>query len=448
MRPMIPVAMTALAALVTVMAVPAMGETKEERDKRMAWWLEARYGMFIHWDMSSLAGTEISWSRKATKPLDITGNKAGYVEDRAYDNLYKKFNPVKFDAKAWVKLAQDAGMKYMVFTAKHHGGFCMWDTKLTDYSIMHTPFKRDVVKELADACKEANMPLGIYYSQRDWHHPDYGMGDNSKYVAYMNGQVKELLTNYGKIAVIWWDSYGKGDLVRFWRIGETYDLVRKLQPEIIMNNRLAILGAYNKQPAPYLGDHDTPEERIGSFQMGRPWESCMCILTAKGGGWSYRPDGKAKSYAECLKLLLGTAGGDGNLLLDVGPNPEGVIPADQAAPLVKIGEFLKKYGQTIYGTRGGPFKPGSWGCSTRKGNSIFVHVTSWPGGGPLQLPAIAAKVQSAKALTGGTAQFKQSEGGIEITLPASDRDAVDTIIQLDLDGPAIKIPPVDVGRKK
>ena len=324
----------------------------------MGWWIDARYGMFIHWDMSSVAGTEISWSRQATKPLDIGGNPAGYVEDPNYDNLYKKFDPEKFDAKAWVQLAKNAGMRYIVYTAKHHGGFCMWDTKLTDYNIMNTPFKRDVVKELAAACHAANMPFGIYYSPRDWHHPDYGIGDNAKYVAYMNGQLRELLTNYGKVDILWFDSYGRGDLVDFWKIGETWDLIKSLQPQIIINNRLAVLAKYNKQPEPYRGDMNTPEQRLGSFQNTRPWESCMCVVKAKGGGWSYRPDGTVKSFEECLKTLVGCATGDGNLLLDVGPNAEGVIPADQADPLLKIGGWLSQYGESIYGTHGGPYLNG------------------------------------------------------------------------------------------
>ena len=184
-------------------------ETKEERNARMAWWREAKFGMFIHWDMSSVAGTEISWSRGGSKPIDNGGDPAGYVEDPVYDNLYKQFDPAQFNAKQWVKISQDAGMKYIVFTTKHHGGFCMWDTKFTDYSIMHTPFKRDVVKELADACHAAQMPFEIYYSPRNWHHPDYGIGNNSKYVAYMNGELRELLSHYGRIDIAWFDSYGR-----------------------------------------------------------------------------------------------------------------------------------------------------------------------------------------------------------------------------------------------
>src|ERR1035437_1011974 len=178
---------------------PQAHETRAQHDARMKWWTDARFGLFIHWDMSSVAGTEISWSRQSARPLDVDKVPAGYVEDPAYDNLYQRFNPTKFNATEWARLAQAAGMNYIVFTAKHHGGFCMWDTKLTSYSIMNTPFKRDVVKELADACHQAGLPFGLYYSPRDWHHPDYGVGDNRQYNAYMKGQLTELLTHYGKI---------------------------------------------------------------------------------------------------------------------------------------------------------------------------------------------------------------------------------------------------------
>ena len=412
-------------------------ETPQQRDARMAWWREARFGMFIHWDMSCLAGTEISWSRKGSKPLDITGNAAGYVEDPVYDNLYKKFDPRKFDAAQWVRVARDAGMKYLVITAKHHGGFCMWDTRCTDYSILNTPFKRDVIKELSDACHKAALRFGVYYSQRDWHHPDYGIGDNRKYVDYMNGQVRELLTQYGKIDVIWWDSYGKGDLVNFWKIGETFDLVKKLQPDIVMNNRMAILGSYNQQPAPYVGDFDTPEQRLGEFQNTRAWESCMCIVDAPGGGWSYRPDGKVKSFADCMKTLLGCATGDGNLLLDVGPNPLGEIPADQCERLAQMGQWLRTCGQSIYGTRGGPYRNGRWGGSTYKGDTVYLHVAKWSGD-RLELPPPKAKVLKCTRLDDPQAPpaMEQTEQALTLTLGADRQDKIDTVVVLQLDAPA------------
>jgi alpha-L-fucosidase len=417
--------------------------TPEPSDARTAWWRDTRFGMFIHWDMSSVAGTEISWSRQGSKPLDITGDPAGYVADPVYDNLYKKFDPKKFDAKAWVRLAKAAGMKYIVFTAKHHGGFCMWDTRLTDYSIMHTPFHRDVLKELADACHAEGMRFGIYYSPRDWHQPDYGIGDNRKYVAYMNGELRELLTNYGKVDVLWFDSYGKGDLVNFWRIGETFDLVKKLQPDIMINNRLAVLGDYNQQPAPYLGDFDTPEQRLGKYQDTRLWESCMTVVNAPNGGWSYRTDGVVKPAEECIRMLVSCATGDGNLLLDVGPDATGVIPAGQSARLVEIGKWLKKNGKSIYGTRGGPFKPGAYGGTTRRGKTIYVHVFQWPSGA-LELPPVAVKLVDARLLSGGKVDARQTDQSLEISVPETDRPKVDTVVALKFDGDVMELPAVKV----
>ena len=419
-------------------------ENPAQRDARTAWWRDARYGMFIHWDMSSIAGTEISWSRKATKPLDIYKDPAGYVEDPAYDNLYKNFNPTNFDARAWMRLAKAAGMKYVVFTAKHHGGFCMWDTKFTDYSIMHTPFKRDVVKELAEACRVEGLRFGIYYSQRDWHHPDYGLGDNSQYVAYMNGQVRELLSNYGPVDVLWWDSYGRGNLTNFWRIGETFDLVRQLQPAIVMNNRMAELGAYNRQPAPYRGDFDTPEQRLGKYQDTRLWESCMTVVDAKGGGWSYRSDGKVKPFEETVRMLVSCATGDGNLLLDVGPDASGLIPADQSDCLLKVGDWLKQNGESIYGTRGGPIKPGEYGGTTRKNKTIYVHVFKWPESGGLKLPNVGAKLVAARLLAGGKVDAKQTPSGLEISVAESSRQKAVTVVALEFASDVMKFPAVAV----
>ncbi|WP_183576100.1 alpha-L-fucosidase [Mucilaginibacter sp. X5P1] len=422
-----------------LITVTVYGQNKEQQNSAaLKWFTDARYGMFIHWDMSSVAGTEISWSRKATKPLDITGDPAGYVEDPNYDNLYKKFNPAKFDATEWVRIAKEAGMKYIVFTAKHHGGFAMWNTKTSDYSIMNTPYGKDAIKQLAAACHKAGMKFGLYYSQRDWHNPLYGIGDNKAYINYMNEQIRELLTSYGKIDIIWWDSYGVGDLEKFWQIGSTYDLVKKLQPDIIMNNRLAVLGDYNKQPARYLGDWDTPEQTIGKFQNNRLWESCFTLVhTPDGGGWSYRPDGKVHSYAECINALVGCATGDGNLLLGIGPDATGVIPADQQERLAQISQWLKKYQESIYGTRGGPYTNGTWGGATFKGKKIYLHIRKW-NGDSLTLPTLKGKIVKCTNLTNESnrATFVQDNKNLTIKLSADKQDSIDTIIMLELAGDA------------
>jgi alpha-L-fucosidase len=411
-------------------------ESPEAFEARTKWWRDARFGLFIHWDMSSIAGTEISWSRGATKPLDISGHPAGYVEDPMYDHLYKEFNPVDFDAAAWVRMAQDAGMKYIVFTAKHHGGFCMWDTKLTDYSIMHTPFKRDVVRELADACRRAKMPFGLYYSQRDWYHRDYGIGDNAKYHAFLLGQLTELLTNYGRIDVMWFDSFGHGDSIKYWKADEVVALVRRLQPQIVINNRAGSFTAHNIEAI--RGDFDTPEEQLGSFQNTRLWESCMCMITAPGGGWSYRKDGVVKPFHDCLKMLVSCATGDGNLLLDVGPDARGVIPDDQVAVLREFGAWTKRFGESIYRTRGGPWRNGPWGGSTHRGNIVYLHVFRWEGD-RLMLRPLRETIRKAEVLTGGRVAFAQTDTEVTFTLAREQQDPMVTVIKLTLDRPVGEI---------
>ncbi len=397
---------------------------------RMQWWRDARFGMFIHWDMSSVAGTEISWSRLGPKPLDGSwGGPAGSGGDPVYDNLYKQFNPTRFNAKEWVKIAKDAGMKYVVFTTKHHGGFSMWNTKYSDYSIMNTPFKRDVVKELSDACHEAGLKFGIYYSPRDWHNPDYGVGDNSKYEAYMTGQLTELLSNYGSIDVVWFDSFGTGESIKYWHADRILELVRRLQPQAIINNRCSFFAEY----VPSLqADFDTPEQTIGSYRTSRNWESCMCVVDAPGGGWSYRKDGKVKPFDECIRNLVSCATGDGNLLLDVGPDATGIIPADQAGRLAEMGAWIRKYGESIYGTEGGPFRNGAWGGGTYKGKKIFVHLFN---GAPdiVELPALNQKLVSSRCLTGAEVNVTENIGKITIRTNSKSRTLPDTIIELTFD---------------
>ena len=415
-----------LVIIALLMIATAFGADTSTSVQRMKWWREARFGMFIHWDMSSVAGTEISWSRLGPKPLDIFKDPAGTGGDSIYDNLYKRFNPVKFNAKKWVAIAKDAGMKYIVFTAKHHGGFCMWNTKFTNYSIMNTPYGKDVILELSAACHAAGIRLGIYYSPRDWHHPDYGIGDNSKYEAYMTGQLEELLTNYGQVDVVWFDSFGKGASINYWHADKVLELVRKLQPETIINNRCNYFG----ENVPSLqADFDTPEQTIGSYQTTRNWESCMCVVDAPKGGWSYRKDGKVKSFAECIRNLVGCATGDGNLLLDVGPDQTGIIPADQANRLAQIGNWIRKYGFTVYGTSGGPFRNGKWGGGTFKGNKVYIHLFE-TAPDTVKIPLFKEKLLKIANLSGGNVKAIQANGNLLIVSSPSDRNSPDTIIEL------------------
>ena len=303
-------------------------------------WQDKRFGMFIHWGPVSLTAHEIGWSRGAQTPIEV------------YDNLYKQFNPTNFNADAWVKVAKDAGMKYIVLTTKHHDGFCLWDTKLTDFNIMNSPFKRDVVKELSAACKRAGIAFGTYYSTCDWHHPDFPLtspggrvkrekSDLDSYNRYLLGQITELITNYGPLITIWNDVpqmfQGRGT--------NTINLIRKLQPDITVNNRTGD-----------GGDYDTPEQRIGKFQIDRPWESCMTLSAHNAWAWGGTNDG-VKPLSACLEMLIRGAGGGGNVLLNVGPRPDGVIDPAQANRLREMGAWLARNGESIYGTRGGPWKP-------------------------------------------------------------------------------------------
>ena len=417
--------------------LPSM-ETPAQRDARLAWWREARFGMFIHWGPASVNGTEISWSRIG-HPHDHKGLET--VPPEIYDNLYKQFNPVNFDANAWMQLAREAGMKYVVFITKHHDGFSMWPTKLRpEYSIAETPFKRDICKEIAEAARAHGLKLGWYYSTRDWTHPDYLVGDNRKYDAFYRGQVEELLTGYGRVDMLWFDHVAGN-----WRdydFQSLYNTLHQLQPGILVNDRAArFIRPTKDKPSPETelltrGDFDTPEQKVGTFQHMRPWESCITISECRdGGGWSWRPDGRTRSAKECIQMLVNCVCGDGNLLLNVGPMPSGEIAPEQVAVLQEMGAWLSTCGESIYGTRGGPYRNGSWGGSTHKERNIYLHVIAWEKD-VLLLPPLKSRVVNATVLTGGQARITSSEKHLQVEMNAQDRHPVDTIIKLELDAPA------------
>jgi alpha-L-fucosidase len=387
-------------------------------------WQDMRFGMFIHWGPVSLTHQEIGWSRGAQTPIAV------------YDNLYKKFNPVKFNADQWAGIAKAAGMKYVVLTTKHHDGFCLFATKETDYNVMNSPFGRDVTKELAVACRKQGIAFGTYYSVCDWHHPDFpftspgggvrrSKSDLDAYNRYLLAQIRELVTNCGPLVTLWNDVpqmfEGRGV--------NTIKMVRELQPDILVNNRTGD-----------GGDYDTPEQSIGGFNMERPWESCMTISAHNQWAWG-GPDDGVKPLSDCLLMLIRAAGGDGNVLLNVGPTPEGLIEPCQVERLKEIGAWLAKYGDSIYGTRGGPYKPAKHLASTRKGNMVYLHILAWPEDS-LRLPALPAKIVKTSVLTGGEATAKQTPDGLEIAVPKSSRQAIDTIVALELDAPAIGIAPI------
>jgi alpha-L-fucosidase len=386
----------------------------------IARWRQLKFGMFIHWGPVSLQGTEIGWSRGGER-RDVGGK--GEVPVEIYDNLYKKFNPVKFDAKEWVEIAEASGMKYMVFTTRHHDGFSMFDSQFTDYKITSpdSPYRKDVVKQLSDACHAAGLTWGIYYSQPNWHHPDYMTDNHAKYQKYMAGQLKELLSSYGRTDMLFFDGLG-GDAKRF-DAENLFKMIRTLQPQIIINNRCGL-------PA----DNDTPEQEIGKMQTDRPWETCMTI----GDQWAWKPNDNIKSLKTCLQTLATVVCGDGNLLFNVGPMPDGQIEPRQVETLKQMGAWLKKYGESIYGTRGGPFARADWGGATYRDKTIYIHLLDSKLE-TLKLPPISGKIVSSRVLTGGTSTVKQTDEGIEISVPKADRQEIDTIVALQLDSSATEI---------
>ncbi|MEX1113981.1 MAG: alpha-L-fucosidase [Akkermansiaceae bacterium] len=387
------------------------------------WWRDGRFGMFIHWGPAALTGKEISWSRNGTG-----------IEK--YDSLYKEFNPVRFNATEWVATAKAAGMKYMVLTAKHHDGFMLWDTKTGDYNIMHTPFGRDVVAELATAAKKADLPFCVYFSPGDWKDPDCRNPEaNAKFVERMHAQITELLTHYGRIPLVWidFDGFPNPSIPR-----ETATLIRQLQPGALITNRLEALhpdeshGRIGK-----WGDYATPEQRVGSYCDTVPWETCMTIANQ----WNWKPNDKLKSLHQCLSTLVCTVGADGNLLFNVGPKPDGEIEPTQVARLKEMGAWLAKHGESIYGTRGGPYFPTKSYAATRTADTIYIHAIQLKNGS-LTLPPLPAKVKSAALLDGTTVPFQQTTDAFQLTIPEASRDPNISVVKLTIEGDPMKLTPI------
>ena len=415
-----------LLIMAIIVITSAFCQVNITHQERLKWWQDARFGMFIHWGPVSLKGTEIGWSR---------GNEIPVAE---YDTLYKQFNPVQFNADEWVKLAKDAGMKYIVFTSKHHDGFCMWDTKYTDYNIMNSPFKRDVMKELADACKKQGMALGFYHSTCDWHHPDFPVtspggrvpretSNLDRYTDYLKNESVEIIKNYGPLLVMWYDVPMEFDSIRGQGV---IDVIRKVQPDILVNNRT---GA--------KGDFDTPEQRIGGFQNNRPWETCMTIANQ----WAWKPNDEVKTLNQCLHSLIRSAGGDGNLLFNVGPMPDGRIEPLQVNRLKEMGQWLQKYGYSIYGTRGGPFKPADWGVSTRKENTIYLHILNWKSNSPkIDFPAQGIDIKWCRLVDGGEVKLIKQRGFYTIEFKSESLQPIDTIVEIEITRNIMDMKPLDI----
>jgi alpha-L-fucosidase len=387
-------------------------------EQDMKWWKEAKFGVFVHWDPSCLSKAEISWNRHGERPGHSYNPKG--VPRAEYDTNYQKFNPVNFNADEWITMVKNSGAKYLVFTTKHHGGFSMWDSKYSDYDIMSSPFKRDICKELAEAAQKQDVKIMWYFSQPDWKHPDYWTENHDKFIQHVHNQLEELTTKYGRIDGIWFDGLGKNGGT--WDTPKLLKKLRETTPGILINNRMH--ARHEK-----WGDFETPEQTVGAFQIDSPWESCISM---GGGNWSWMGrDYAVLSHRTSLRTLISCAGDGGNLLLNTGPRPDGKINPPEAANFLKMGQWLKKYGESIYATKGGPYMPGPWGVSTNKGNKIYLHIMQDLNSQDLVLPALPVKIAKVSVLTGGTVNFTQTANAVKFSIQA--QKAINTVLVLDLE---------------
>lgn len=404
-----------------------------------------KFGLFIHWGASSVLGAG-EW---------VMNQRNIKVND--YKKLQQLFNPQQFDAAKWVSAAKNAGMNYMVFITRHHDGFSNWDTKYSDWKITNTPYGKDALKQLADECKKQGIKLGLYYSTLDWFREDYpwrtgrtgqnsgrkGQGDYASYLQFMKNQLTELLTNYGDILCIWFDGHwdqtnpeGHADRSSRidWKYDEIYGLIHKLQPNCMIGNN------HHLSPIPgedfQMFERDLPgENKSGlSFQEASaevPLETCETM----NGSWGFNiTDNNYKSVKNIVHLLVKAAGYNANLLLNVGPMPDGTIQPEFTDTLKKVGEWLQRNGTAVYGTRGGLVKPAEWGTVTTKGNTAYVHLLNAPANQTyIFIPGLSQKIAGASLLADKSkVKFKQQPEGVFIYLDGLSFDPIDTIIQLDL----------------
>ena len=397
------------------------------REERMKWWHEAKFGMFIHWGLYSVIGQH-EWA-KEYEGIPIP----------QYEILAKHFHPKPNAARDWARLAKRAGQKYMVMTTKHHEGFCHWDSKLTDYNAVKQGPGRDLVKEYVEAARAEGLRVGFYYSLMDWHHPDGAKcktdeDARKRFVEYTHGLIRELLTNYGKIDVLWydvsWPLTAEG-----WESERMNEMVFELQPEIIVNNRNGL-----------QGDFSTPEQHIQASEEGRAWETCMTL----NDSWGFnRYDDAWKTPKVIVDNLATCARGGGNYLLNIGPEPDGSIPPDTLAVLESVGKWMDTNGKSIYGTDRGQLGANVSGNFTRRGNTLYLHQHFWPGHTPaaewltfyqpeavIAIGGLKPKVLSAQLLkTGQKVEFTQDEFTLRLTgLPLKAPDQPATVIEIECDG--------------
>jgi alpha-L-fucosidase len=405
---------------------PASPDEQADRDRRMKWWHEARFGMFIHWGLYSVIGQH-EWA------MEVEG-----IPVAQYQQLAKHFTPQPHAAREWAKLAKRAGQKYMVMTTKHHEGFCLFDTKLTNYCAPKQACGRDLAAEFVEAARAEGLRVGFYYSLMDWHHPDGARcltdeAARARFVEYTHGLIRELMTQYGKIDVLWYDVDWPLNAEQ-WQSEKMNKMVFELQPDIIVNNR-------NGLP----GDFSTPEQHIEAAKNGRAWEACMTMNES----WGYqKADEDWKSPETIVRNLVTCAHDAGNYLLNIGPKPDGSVPEESVRILTAVGEWMDKNGPTIYHSE--PCQPRGhlYASYSRKGNTLYMHIYHWPGETPaanwlefFQPPSVVAigglraKVQSARLFASGKpVTFEQGDQYVRFTgLPLEAPDHPVTVLAIECD---------------
>jgi alpha-L-fucosidase len=425
----------------------AVGESASQKDARMAWWRDARFGMFIHWGLYAVpAGV---WKGERVKGLgEWIMNEAQIPRDE-YAQLARRFNPTQFDADEWVRIAKDAGMKYIIITSKHHDGFANFDSRVSSYDIVDaTPYHRDAIKALASAAHRAGLRFGVYYSIMDWHHPD-AQGPNypnynsrtatnpnfSRYVeTYMKPQLRELITQYPEIDVLWFD----GEWIPDWSDEQgksLYAWLRGMRPSLIINNRVGhsrqgMAGMSANKDAP--GDFGTPEQRVPPEGLpGVDWETCMTLNDT----WGFQSfDDGWKDTRTLVRLLIDAASKGGNFLLNVGPTAQGVIPPQSVSRLREMGDWMRANGEAVYGTTASPYGLPAWGRYTAKPSAgrTYAHVFDWPKDRRLTLTGVKDKPRAVYLLADRKPlALEQTTGGWTVQLPVVRPSAISSVLVLE-----------------
>jgi alpha-L-fucosidase len=467
--------------------------TAQKDHRRLAWYEEAKFGLFIHWGAYTVAGAEASWPLMSPELTETMYETTVKITEKEYVALPARFNPVEFNADDWVRMAKEAGIQYIIITSKHCDGFCMFDAPGTDYKITKTPFGRDVCLELSQACARSGLRLGFYYSPIDLHHPGYRdtrkpstatwTGEPQRkewgsYLDYMESHIRKLLTDYGDVAVIWFDgvaNHGKYDPDRF------HKLIHELNPNTLINDRLGegydyitpeqfiprkgipvrsgkplaamdpngdkfwrtictlhkiplIKGWLRKQGKKYYGGGQelTPIEKepYPSPERFQPWETCMTM----GKTWAFNPTEKNwKAPAALLRNLVEVASGGGNLLLNVGPTSHGTFPPEAVERLAYISRWMKTYNPTIYGATYTPLLDLPWGCASRNSDKLYLHIFNWPPDGKLVVENFPGSVKTVRLFAGDPLNFSLSGRRLEIAVPVSNPDPDVSVLTVEID---------------